>query len=849
MAQLEALLGVASDCSPHDAATALPFAEQLVAALTERASSALTERASSALTERASLAATPATSCDALKRDLQIGEPLPYISAALDILSDQSCVDMRPAALKNGIRLHSSTWERLVKVINRLGWHRPPPVAIDTSRAADGMLVANLQLLLRGSKVNGSHLSRPETSQATIAVAVEALRDHRLHLLACLCRHGIGIGRRPVVPPETIHRISDVKERIVELGLLTARGDVARPELLGVPIDPALVEQLRTRERVCVADAAMALALQGTVEAACAHVRATRNGVTPTEGARIAGDGDGTHEDGSFEQLLPVDGTALAAVDGAEQAAVDAPRKCPSIDDSTLAQLARLLARRSATPPSTNLVAAALAMRRDYSLSAQAALQTVLASTSGSLAAASSASRADVRRKELLVLEMRERLEALGALDDVLASLPSQEGSAASSSWSSLPLDDERWLMCVQRVIGNVCRPHESHCPSGSEARPVELPYLRVALELADAAHKGIDPLCGKHGVDLSSHPASKRGYIRDVRDRIQERGLAKVPPHELLRPTSAPAHGDALVRSVQLRLTKGFTWAQLPNADNVALALDIHTESGLDVPTACFRRGLSYGSSRKKAVLQLRDALSELVPPIDANVEDATVKRALAMLVRSGVPGASQSIGSVANAVAVHGGDVLQVVNALREQRGKEAVDGALLKPDMEEEEAAGSTAAAEAPRLASFTVRPEPISAALLAEIKRLASASWRVHETRLAADRFFRAAADLCRTGMRDVRFDRIDLAQVCGWHEIPLDRRQNTERLKEVRPAALPHSSSPQPLLLPCVPPPCSAARSPPCSPPCSPPPFHCPTVAEADQIVRAARDAASSCLAP
>ena len=42
----------------------------------------------------------------------------------------------------------------------------------------------------------------------------------------------------------------------------------------------------------------------------------------------------------------------------------------------------------------------------------------------------------------------------------------------------------------------------------------------------------------------------------------------------------------------------------------------------------------------------------------------------------------------------------------------------------------------------------------------------------ETQLPADKFFRAAADLCRAGMRDVRFDKVDVDQVCGWHGIGL-----------------------------------------------------------------------------
>ena len=82
----------------------------------------------------------------------------------------------------------------------------------------------------------------------------------------------------------------------------------------------------------------------------------------------------------------------------------------------------------------------------------------------------------------------------------------------------------------------------------------------------------------------------------------------------------------------------------------------------------------------------------------------------------------------------------------------------------------------------VASFARQPEPISDETLAELRRCACVSLKWSESRLPGDKYFRAAADLCRTGMRDVHFDKLDVEQVCGWHGIVLGETNQCKRLK-------------------------------------------------------------------
>ena len=657
------------------------FSAQSSSSCDARSSSRENADAPTALGLSAESTMTASTSCDArlaqhLKDELHIPEPLSYVSAALDILSDWSCVDMKPYAVKCDIRLHSSTWPRLAKIIKRLDWHNPPNAAVDTSRCEDATLIANLQLLLRVSTApSGSHsrASRSECSQATIAVAVESLRDPQLHLLAAMFRHGVKGFRSRVSDAE--QRVADIKRQVIERSLLSPDGQIVRSDLLCKPIPPALVEQVQEYAHVCVADAAMALALHGTVGAACAYVRKQRGDAPPAPPRRV---GNGSGAAGPHAVAHDAEGPGIAR--GGE------------------------------------------------------------AQTEGHA-----------------------------------------EGDVDASS--SLPLDDDEWLVSAQRRIGHVCRPHESDLPDGSRAKPVELPYLRVAIELAHVLHGDMDAICLKHGVSLASRAPSKRTYLRQVRDRVQATALTKVAPRELTHPIRAPAHSDAVIRSMQLRLCTGYNTHACSSATNVAIALDVFAEEGLSVETAIFRRQQSYDANRARAVKKLLEILPDVPPPHDAIVNDGSVERVQRLLRRSGLPDTSVPVvGVIADAVALHGpDDLVRAVNAIRAGRAIPPVDAAALASDDDGDGADDGEAAW------SWSVKPEPIGEEVLGELRRRACLRLKRPVSQLPADKFFRAAADLCREGVRNMRVDRLNLGQVCTWHGIDLtrSRKAHLDRLKELR----------------------------------------------------------------
>ena len=662
----------------------------------------------------------------ALKKELRIPDPIAYVRAARDALADPACRDLKAHAIANGLRHQTSVWKNLVKIVGRLGWHSPPAVAIDTARTEDATLLNNLQLFLRVATMGGC-ASRGATALSTLAVAVESMRDPHLNLLAACARHGYkAFTNGPGLTTGATERIDGLKSELGKLGLLNPSGAVSKPEYFAAPIAQADVASLQEEVKVCVAVAARALVEHGSVDAAIAHLRSERGEAAP---------------------------------DAADNGASDAPL---SSDDPILVPLAHRLKNGNAAP-ALDTTAAALAMCRDESLSIDAAC-------------ARAGFDLSVNRKLSTerVLAVRDRLQALGPLETLLASLADEAEARA------LPLTDAAWLAAVQERIGPMRQTFGSFVVA-----PAELPYLCAALEFARDGIPGvayIKLLCARHGVSLATCEGSKLAHIRELRDRVQETCVAEVARSEVTDPKTPPSYDEAMVASLRLRLSNGDRFTHQPAAENVVLALDLHHESDLNPQTAGFRRradlGRSTGASRRGAIEDLRSKLAGLTPPLDAIVDESTVRRVHELAQRSGL--GPPPIATVAEAVRRHGSDTFAACNQVRLDCGKEAVDEAAIASDDDMEEA---TVDALVP-----SVQPPPISDELVAELKRRTCARLKRSEHHLPADKFFRAAADLCRDDTRSVNWNKLDIVRVCGWHGIALDghgTKSKLERLRELR----------------------------------------------------------------
>jgi len=696
------------------------------------------------------------------------------------VLLDPGCLDMRPYALKHHLTQRAALWRDLIKVIKRLGWHEPPAVAVDVSREADSALLHNLQLLLRVGTAGGGIASRSATALSTLAAAVEGLRDPSLNMLAACARHDVrAFGHGPTLTAHTLKAIKHVQQQLVELGLIVD-GDVAQPELVQRRIEPNHVAAVQRLATVSVADAARALAELGdrgadmgaaeAVEAACASLRAARGEVahdpaTPTTPATAPatprGGGGGGGEGG-----------------GGGRAA--------ALDDPILIPLSARLKVRSVLP-NVSTTAAALAMCRDPSLSAEDAC-----------ARCDIATGTNRKGNTERVIAVRDRLRALGPLETVLAAAAAAAAATAESAVGTLPLEDEAWLAAVQARLG----PVPAFSGSGGPCAPAALPFLRVALEFLRASNQPLPPLCAKHGVCLALGSEGKIAHVRNLRDRLRACGVAEVPPAELTHPTAPPCLDEALLTSLQLRLTLASNFANMPRAEDVAAAHDLVSTDGLELATACYRRRIEFSTARLRRIERLRARLAELPPPLDARVNIEAVERVRELVRRSGLE--SPAIATIAAAVLACDADVLKACNRVRAELGAPPADPALLAPEPQTNPSGGGGGGGGGEDKGLLPLaQPPPISDELLHELRRRVAARLGRAASHLPDAKFFRAAADLVRDETRAVDWRRLNVPRVCTWHGIDLTSQAKSrhETLRQV--LYLPYISPISPLYLPYV----------------------------------------------
>ena len=754
-----------------------------------------------------------------LKQTLHIKESIAHIEAARDVLRDPGCQDLRPYADKHQLWPQAGTWKALVKIIKRLDEDDLPAVAIDPSRPADEILLNNLQLLLSVATAGGGESSRSLTGYGTIAVAVEGLRDPSLHLLAALVRHGIKAfgGSSAQLTKSCIERIADTQRQIVGLGLIID-GDIARPDLLSEMIDKRKAVAVQRGARVCVADAARALAAcGGSVDDAIDHVRSER--------AAAAASADGAAAGGVLMLMPPID-----------------------TNEPLLVPLSlRLKANGHTVAPNLVTTAAALAMCRDTALAADDACRLV-------------GIHLESNRKTQLerVTAVRDRIVALGPLEEVLASLSSGKGGGGGGGGGggrgggggegAAPRDDE-WFAALRDRLGPVVNPHWRSKAGLGYSALADIPFLRAAYELLHVPNQDIARLCVRHGVDLEVSRPAKLSHVRELRDRIKSLGAASVAPDELTHPKVAVQYDEAVLTSLQMRLTLAANLSNTCRFEDVSVALDLVNDAAaaaaeagpaaaaeagpaaeggggggggsggsggsgrLDAFTSCFRRGVEHRADRLQRIELIRKRMAALERPMEPAVTVAAVQRVRELVTRAGAgypPICALAAGVFACACGGGASDPLGACNHVLHALGEEPIDAADVESeaeaDVEAEAEAGVAGVADVAEAAAAAdgggaggggaavggaadpAQPPPISDELLRGLRRHIAAKLGRQEAHMPHDKFLRAAVDLARPATRDVNWKLLDVNRVCARHGIDLNegqRKSKYDTIKKVR----------------------------------------------------------------
>jgi uncharacterized protein YlxP (DUF503 family) len=610
-------------------------------------------------------------------------------------------------------------------------------------------------MLLQTSTANGGSSSRSMLYQNTIAVAIEMARDQTLNFTASCIRHGVRMADYGKDGGAVHERVAACRDRIAELGLLER--DLSRP------IDRRLVDEVRSRLNVSVADAAAAVHATGNVDAACESVR-----------ERLAGTGHIC----------------------TRQEAVTKPRS--RAEHELMVRLQPLLRLKNVSP-SLKTIGVALAMCREPSLDVDACCIAHGIPQQGKVAL----DRVASVRDRILALGVLSKLEAeiaaeeegkvAGSSSDTASEAVGSAGGGAEGGFvttetahggaaaadalvvEALPEEEQVWLSRMRERIG--FRKPAVH--GGKICLPsVETVAAAVEVCRTNQYDLDFDDLQRRFGIKVTW------SHMWDVADRIKRLGLLEVGREALgVEPNE---HDPTLLRSLQLRLY----WHPPPNLDNLAVALDLHLDASLDLVTCGVWRRLDVGRigglHRQKAIERLREGLRKLEPPLNSYVDDTAVEKVRAFVKRSGM--SIPKVAVAANAIAKFGvSDPVGACNAIRAAEGLPPIEDAeASREDAEDEDDAKG-----GERGTPTREQPPPISDELLAELQRRVATRLKRHLHLLPAEKYFRAAADLCTPDVRDSHWRYIvdkDVVAVCSWHGIQLSgpgRREHLDRLRELR----------------------------------------------------------------
>ena len=686
------------------------------------------------------------------------------------------------------ITFSRSVFDSILGIMKRIALHRPPASALLLTHPPDAALVDNLGLLLQTGTAGGGMSSRSPLMSNTIAVAVEMLRDETLNVFAACLRHSFKMtefGRS--FNDHILERVTAVKDRIAELGLLQQWGQ------LTTPIDRHMVSAVQMRCKVPVADAAAAVATHGeSIDSACDRVREVL-GLAP-----------------------PIDATAME-------------RSPPSPTRPDVLRRLQAMLKRGSCPPSLKSVQIAVHLCADRT--AEEEEQTFAAHGLEKKEQRPRIIAYRDRIKEQQLLQQCEQAAEADAPAETATASPPPTDSADGASFSTpardagvahasttpiqgkstaataedsvlpqhtRPLHDPSYLTKLQERIG--VRPPMFH--GGKVALP-SLECVAAAADMRLASLQGnrndadVDDICAKHNIPLAGTYVDRQGrtvarsnqgvytLLRDLVAMLTKLALLDVEPEvlDIVPPTYEPS----LLASLQMRLQFHST----PTAvDSILVALDLYHRPELDLISVAVSRRLDVGGKPHMVsrMQRVREQLAEMLAeqPYEASVSAEAVERVRMLVKRSGLN--LPSVGLSARAVVEHGSDLHAACNYLRAQMGEPPMSNDALEAITNElNGGAATTNGSDGPPPLE---RPPPISDELLKEIRRRVALRLKRSEQYLADPKFFRAAADLLSPALREeawTKFRESDIVAVCEWHGIKhlTQRKAHFDRLKEVR----------------------------------------------------------------
>lgn len=246
-----------------------PISDELVAAISRRVAAKLKRPPGRFMAKNFIRAAA-----DLCRDDLRGTHWRHFQLPMLDAVCKQHCIDLASHSRKANIE----ALRDLRSMVKNFGRLELLLGAADSSpdSAEDERLFSNLQLLLQTSTQVGGSSSRSAYALSTVAMAVALYRDPSLDLGAeC-------VKRSMPSSTECVRRISDVRDRIAQLNLMQL--DHSRP------LQRETIEQVRTRVKTSVADAALAVLRHGTVDAAVEEILVRKG---PIEDEQPVGEVDG----------------------------------------------------------------------------------------------------------------------------------------------------------------------------------------------------------------------------------------------------------------------------------------------------------------------------------------------------------------------------------------------------------------------------------------------------------------------------------------------------------------------------------------------------------------------------
>ena len=193
----------------------------------------------------------------ALGAEHGLQSPTSQVAAAREVLRSEFGEEQPGLLQKHQLGDAPQVVEGLLRVARALAWASPPSGAFDVREPANAAMVTNLQMLLQTSTSSAASRAPPEAS--FVAVAVELSRNARLPVRTACIRHGLWVIGRGETPGILHRSAADSARR--RIGAL--RDEMASLRLLEMdlhtPIEPALVEELRSQVKVSISQAAIAI--------------------------------------------------------------------------------------------------------------------------------------------------------------------------------------------------------------------------------------------------------------------------------------------------------------------------------------------------------------------------------------------------------------------------------------------------------------------------------------------------------------------------------------------------------------------------------------------------------------